>query len=1500
MANRKVLFRSAANINEVSPSADSILIASIDQGATTFTLKTAGTTLYSVATSGLMTMNGDFSLVPATDDTGTIGVDPAESGGDPLSIGSVRKFHLVRARKIKSGSTITLENSIDITNSADGVSAASTGRIKYESATQALRASENGGALDDFVLRTKAQTLTNKTFTAPSISDFTSSQHSHQNAAGGGQLDHGLALTGLADDDHTQYALLVGRAGGQLLRGGTAAGEDLQLQSTSHGTRGRVIAVDQLATTSTATKSALQVGSVAGDPSSIADGDVWFNSTAVRFRAREGGVSKNLIGGRTALWGEFDFDTDTTATDPGTGDVKFNSATPASVTAIYISQTTDAGFDAENFLDALATGDVIYIQDEDNATKFWRGTVSGALTDNGAWWTIPVTYVDGGAGGLFANNDNLLVALLFAGAGTGGSTLQQAYDAGATITTDASGDILFTRGAAAAVGDELLHLVDANASISRTAALLFVEDANAGSGVTCRFVRTAGTDGVALIEGNSVRTLAIRNQSANTDAVVVDTVNARLGINRIAGVAAFVPAFDIHYQSQAGNGSIVIDLYSDNGGENFEIIGRKARGTVGVPAALTDDDDMFEFGAYGHNGTTWSPQAAAILFESAGTWSGTNNGTRQVYKTTENGATVLREVFVLGDDGCVIVTGETNGLIGAVSGEHLRVVGNARVQGTVGAFTGTEANPTSMLSGSTVLLGAGAASTPDVRWRRVSAGLSIFDNNTAKRPFIVDATNNRIGGSSIDDAFVPAFDIDFEKQGAALQAGLTAYGALTEVFGRRANGTKATPTVSVASDVMFRLTGDGWDGDSFEIGAQADFVSTETWSATARGSRLAFYTTPNTTTTLLERFRIDQNGNLVMTGDNDIVPGTDNQGDLGTSSFRWARAAINQFDIYAGAGDANPGGRIGFGGWQAGPGGASAFDSRLTRPGVSQFRMDDNASGAGILFNLVAGSVGIESADGAAFAVSGASTGRLRYNNSTGTWQYSTQGGAYASFPTGSGAANTIPKWTAGGVLGNSVLVADANDRTLTYTPAASVSGSPVILTVVGPAHTGLTAAEASDINFNLARSVQFTTGATIAAQRTVRFMAATYTATTPTQTITTAGTVAISGPPIAGTNVAITNPRSLWVQSGTSQFDGDVRIPGFNLYSDRYILGADLSLIPVAGGQSVVTTWWGMQLVGNKQSTVEYTPSNLGGASDFSVAIPCQQAGAIGLLIRGQTAQTGNLLQFNNIGGTGLSCVDEVGRLGIGTVAPTADVHIVQQVATTGSPTGILFTGAAHTTLTAAEATDLNFNLARTVQFTTGGTIAAQRAVRFQAPTYAASAATQTITDAATVTISGAPAQGTNVVLTRTWALDVEAGSSLFRGDAVLLNTNLDFRAAIGDANPTARLSGAGLLLGAGGGSALDARVRRTAASTFTIDNGSTGGATIVPATTNTGVIGTDSLKWNRIRATSVVTGDLEMKDEAKGVHYVLIEEKDGIYVKDMVKKKMFKIPMVEVPWRN
>ena len=48
---------------------------------------------------------------------------------------------------------------------------------------------------------------------------------------------HG-SLSGLSNDDHSQYLLLLGRSGGQVLIGGTDSGDDITFQTTSDGTKG--------------------------------------------------------------------------------------------------------------------------------------------------------------------------------------------------------------------------------------------------------------------------------------------------------------------------------------------------------------------------------------------------------------------------------------------------------------------------------------------------------------------------------------------------------------------------------------------------------------------------------------------------------------------------------------------------------------------------------------------------------------------------------------------------------------------------------------------------------------------------------------------------------------------------------------------------------------------------------------------------------------------------------------------------------------------------------------------------------------------------------------------------------------------------------------------------------------------------------------------------------------------------------------------------------------
>lgn len=70
---------------------------------------------------------------------------------------------------------------------------------------------------------------------------------------------------GLSADDHTQYALLAGRAGGQTLKGDTAASGHLKLQSTANATRGQIRIIDTLAPETAASFSGGWQGTDLGD-----------------------------------------------------------------------------------------------------------------------------------------------------------------------------------------------------------------------------------------------------------------------------------------------------------------------------------------------------------------------------------------------------------------------------------------------------------------------------------------------------------------------------------------------------------------------------------------------------------------------------------------------------------------------------------------------------------------------------------------------------------------------------------------------------------------------------------------------------------------------------------------------------------------------------------------------------------------------------------------------------------------------------------------------------------------------------------------------------------------------------------------------------------------------------------------------------------------------------------------------------------------------------------
>lgn len=166
-------------------------------------------------------------------------------------------------------------------------------------------------------------------------------------------------------------------------------------------------------------------------------------------------------------------------------------------------------------------------------------------------------------------------------------------------------------------------------------------------------------------------------------------------------------------------------------------------------------------------------------------------------------------------------------------------------------------------------------------------------------------------------------------------------------------------------------------------------------------------------------------------------------------------------------------------------------------------------------------------------------------------------------------------------------------------------------------------------------------------------------------------------------------------------------------LRSTSYLLGngPDLSLEPVASGQSALTAWHALQLVGFKNSTVDYTPSNVGiGIDAYGVVVPMQSTVATGLAVLGFASQTANYFEVtSNANKTTLHGdvfgITSGGQVGVGTTSPFATLSVAGDIFANGNLTAsnITATGTlsvtGNTTLTNATSTSFFATTASTTK---------------------------------------------------------------------------------------------------------------------------------------------------------------------------------------------------------
>lgn len=356
---------------------------------------------------------------------------------------------------------------------------------------------------------------------------------------------------------------------------------------------------------------------------------------------------------------------------------------------------------------------------------------------------------------------------------------------------------------------------------------------------------------------------------------------------------------------------------------------------------------------------------------------------------------------------------------------------------------------------------------------------------------------------------------------------------------------------------------------------------------------------------------------------------------------------------------------------------------------------------------------------------------------------------------------------------------------TFALAASASASGTPTMFSVTVPANTGLTTTvEVPQFNFINSATQTWATG-TVALQRFIRFQQPTI-AAAGSSVFTQAINLSVSGAPNAGANVSITQPTGLFIGGSSSQRtvaasaaswvfrNVQVEPITVTLQTDVTNITSTVGAVNMYVGSGTLTNDTGAQVFSNAASlyiagawtvganmtiTNNYAifsdagTNRFDGSTIFGTTISPQAndgaaLGTTGLMFSDLFLALGGVINWNN-----------------GDVTAThaaGGLTVTSAVQTTGSPALLTITGAAHTTLTKnTEATDINFNLARTVQFATVDTsFLNQRAVRFQAPTYGF-VGSSTIMNAINVAIGGGPVAGTNAIFTNAYGLFVEGWSA-------------------------------------------------------------------------------------------------------------------------------------------
>lgn len=238
---------------------------------------------------------------------------------------------------------------------------------------------------------------------------------------------------------------------------------------------------------------------------------------------------------------KYSFSTTTTAADPGSGIIRFNNATPASVTALYIDNLDGNGEDVSGFLDvwdaASTTNKSLVLLKQITDTTKWAAFYVTNMVDSTGYRTATVSYIDGGS--LPDNAADLSITVSLSGDdGTGAVNSVNGFTGTVTLGSDDIDDTgethQFATAAQLAKVDYLTvtGAIDLDANNTKLAGIESGAEANDVDSV-------AGLTG-AITAGGLRTAINVEDGADVTDATNVDAAGAVMNSDTTTAAMSFV------------------------------------------------------------------------------------------------------------------------------------------------------------------------------------------------------------------------------------------------------------------------------------------------------------------------------------------------------------------------------------------------------------------------------------------------------------------------------------------------------------------------------------------------------------------------------------------------------------------------------------------------------------------------------------------------------------------------------------------------------------------------------------------------------------------------------------------------------------------------------------------------------------------------------------------------------------------------------------------------